>query len=315
MFSSWGKSIKKGQAGIALTAEGMAYAGLISSGSRPLLQDGGFFAAPQNAVLAQFEAVSQRENFKDWRLGVCLDSSRFNLSMIDTPAVGNDELLQALTWKVKDLIDFPLDELVMDYVDVPPTKSGTEMVYAVTSRELAIRQIVDQAHAVEGTLERIDIPALALQNIISRLPQTEEGIALLNLTRRDSLLTLGRGEKLYLSRGVDTRSSDLRERHLSSDGSLDFTLFDNLLLDIQRSLDYYDSFFVDPPIRHLLVPAADHAFDDLIEYLDQNLSIEVRVFALEELVAPAENLQQDPELYGELLLAVGAALCPAGLDA
>ena len=229
--------------------------------------------------------------------------------------MGKDELLQALTWKVKDLIDFPLDELVMDYVDVPPTKSGSEMVYAVTSREASIQQIVDHTLAVEGLLERINIPAFALQNIVSCLPQTEQGIALLNLTQRDSLLTLSRGEKLYLSRGVDARSTDLRERQATLDGSLDFTLFDNLLLDIQRSLDYYDSFFADPPIRHLVVTAADHAYDDLIEYLDQNLTIEVRSLSLEELITPAEQLALEPEYIGELMLAVGAALCPMDHDA
>ncbi len=298
-----------------MTADGIAYAGLTVRGQQPVLQSCGFTSAPQHALLNQLDTVSQDQGFKNCQWGVCLDSSRFNLSLIETPSVGKDELLQALTWKVKDLIDFPLDELVMDYVDVPPTKSGSEMVYAVTSREASIQQIVDHTLAVEGLLERINIPAFALQNIVSCLPQTEQGIALLNLTQRDSLLTLSRGEKLYLSRGVDARSTDLRERQATLNGSLDFTLFDNLLLDIQRSLDYYDSFFADPPIRHLVVTAADHAYDDLIEYLDQNLTIEVRSLSLEELITPAEQLALEPEYIGELMLAVGAVLCPMDLDA
>ncbi len=295
-----------------MTADGIAFASLVAHGQLPILQSCGFFAAPQNALLTQLEAAGQQHNFKDSLLGVCLDSSRFSLSLIETPSVTEDELLQALTWKVRDHIDFPLDELVMDYVDVPPTKSGGDMVYAVTARDTTIQQIVDQSLALEGSLERIDIPALALQNLISRLSMAKEGMALLNLTQRDSLLTLGRGERLYLSRGVDVRSSDLRERQMSHEGAMDIGLFDSLLLDIQRSLDYYDSFFVDPPIRHLLVSAADHAFDDLIDYLDQNLTIDVRAVTLEELVAADAALAQDPERFGELLLAVGAAMQPAG---
>ena len=312
MFAGWGKSKYTGKAGLALTADGIAYAGLASGDQLPLLRSCGFTAAEKKVALTQLQTLATHEHLKDCQLGVCLDSSRFNLSLVDAPTVGRDELLQALTWKIKDIIDFPLNELILDYVDVPPTKSAGEMVYAVTSHEAAIQKIVDQTSVREGALERIDIPALALQNILSRLPQAEEGVALLNLMQHDSLLTLGREEKLYLSRGVDIRSVHLRDMEIRVDRSRAMTLFDNLLLDVQRSLDYYDSFFVDPPIRHLLVPTADHAFDELIDYLDQNLSIDVDGFTLDELVVSEENLSIDPEYLGEVMLAVGTALWQTG---
>ena len=297
-----------------MTADGIAHAELRLDGQWPWLQNGGYEHAEQDGVLNQLAELSECGNLNDCQLAICLESSHFNLSFIETPAVEQSELLQALTWKVKDLIDYPLEELVLDYVDVPVTKSGNAMVYTVTARESSIRRIIDHIHATAWELERIDIPALALQNVLARLPQSEEGIALLNLTRRDSLLTLGRGDKLYLSRSVDIRSTDLTGMQHRQDEVRDTILFDNLLLDIQRSLDYYDSYFVDPPIRHLVISNPDHAFDALVEYLDQNLAIEARGFTLEEIAGIAEGLVIDRENFGELMLAVGAALCPADLD-
>ncbi len=308
MFSVWGKAKKRGKAGIALTADGIAYVGLNTDEQLPVLQSCGFTAASQAAVLIQLGALCKHESIQTYPLGVCLDSSRFKLSLIEAPSVEAEELMQALSWKVKDHIDYPMDELVLDYVDIPPTKSAAKMVYAVTSHESAIQQIVDQTGRDEGSLQRIDIPALALQTIVSRLPDAEEGIALLNLTQHDSLLTLGRSEKLYLSRGVDVRSSELRDGEANLDSSLAMPLFDNLLLDIQRSLDYYDSFFVDPPIRHLLVPTVDDSLNALIDYLDQNLTINIRRFTLDEIVTPGDELSIGQAHIGELMLALGVAL-------
>lgn len=313
MLSVWRKSKTRGKAGIALTVDGVAHAELLIDKQEVCLQSCGYQPAEQANVLSLLSGLHKDETLSDCQLSICLESSRFNLSLIETPAVDQSELQQALIWKVKELIDYPLNELILDYVDVPVTRSGNEMVYTVTARESSIQEILDYIRPNTWKLERIDIPALALQNVLSRMPHSEEGIALLNLTRRDSLLTLGRGDKLYLSRSVDIHSTELTSLQIGQDGHIDSSLLDNLLLDIQRSLDYYDSFFVDPPIRRLLVSNPDHASDALIEYLGENLAIEVKGFTLEDIASTTEDLVIDQEHYGELVLAVGAALCPAGL--
>ena len=284
------------------------HAGLSSDDASPVLQSCGFADLGQSNEQAELAALTKRTHLRGCRLAVCLDRSRFNLSQVEAPAVADGERLQALTWKVKDLIDYPLDELVLDYVDIPPTKSAAEMVYTVASRRSDIQQIVDCTQGGEGILERIDIPALALQNISARLPFADEGVAFLNLARRDSQLILGRAEKLYLSRGVDVQSSELQEALRSSEHAPSNALFERLLLDVQRSLDYYDSFFADPPIQHLLVSAVDTAFDELIDHLSRNLAIAVRPLRLDDLVTVSDSLSIEAEFSGELMLAVGAAL-------
>ncbi len=308
MFPFLGKSKFSNRAGIALTAEGIAFAELSFEESSPVLQRCGFSALQQAAAKVDLHELIRRERLTGARLAICLDRSRFNLSLIEAPAVEAAEMPQALSWKVKDLIDYPLDKLVLDYVDVPATKSSATMVYAVTSHETGIREIIDEVDEGKGSLERIDIPALALQNLASRSSLADEGVALLNLTHRDSLLTLGRGEKLYLSRGVGAQSSKLGNAERSGGDFPATPLPDDLLLDIQRSLDYYDSFFVDPPIRHLIIPSVDSLYDDLIDFLDQNLAIDVRRLNLDEMLIPGENLTLDAAYFGELILAIGSAL-------
>lgn len=314
LFSFWGNSRIKGKAGIALTADGIVYARLNLESPRPLLTSCGYEPVAPEKGNAELEALTQLHSLRGCQLGVCLAEGSFQLSLLEAPAVKRSELHQALQWRVKDLIDFPLEELVLDYVDVPPTKSGSGLVYAVTAQAPAIQTIVDQTSSGVCTLERIDIPALALQNLAGRLPEAEAGIALLNLTRQDSLLTLGRGQKLYLSRGVDVHSTDLTGEGDALQDAPNLALYEQLLLDIQRSLDYYDSFFVDPPIRHLLISSQDRAYDGLIDYLSENLTIDVRGLYLDEILNPGEDLAIEVSYLGELMLAVGTALWQAELD-
>ena len=307
MLAFLGRSKNSNRAGIALTAEGMAFAELSPDEASPTLKRCGF-SSTESGNGDRLHELLKRESLTNARLGICLDRSRFNLSMIEAPAVEAAEMRQALSWRVKDLIDYPLDKLVLDYVDVPATKSAGSMVYAVTSHEASIQEIVDEVNGGKGVLERIDIPALVLQNLASRLPFAEEGIAMLNLTRRDSLLTLGRGDKLYLARGIDARSLDLQQEQLREDSGLATPLLEGLLLDVQRSLDYYDSFFADPPIRHLVIPSLGSQYDGLVEFLGQNLAISVHPMQLEDVMLPAEDLNCDAAYFGEQILAIGTAL-------
>jgi MSHA biogenesis protein MshI len=310
LFSWLGKSKPRGRAGVAITAGGLAAAEFSPHESQPVLTGCGFFPLPVQDGSDQLDRLSRERKWQGQQLAVCLDRSQFSLSQVEAPVVEQDELSQALAWKVKEQIDFPLDELVLDYVELPATRSAAQMLYTVSSRHSTIQQIVDNAKQSEATLERIDIPALSLQNIASRLPISHEGVALLNLTHQNSLLTLGREGRLYLSREIDISSHELSSGEGGMDEFRRQQLLDDLLLTVQRSLDYYDSMFSDPPIKYLLISNGDGRFDGLVEHLGGNLQLAVASLNLLDAVTVDDQLHLDPAWYGELMLAMGAALWP-----
>jgi MSHA biogenesis protein MshI len=310
LFSFLGKTKRHLKVGIALTAEGCAFAEVSTDQASPLLNRCGFVSSQPGEAIANLQDLIKQERLTNADLAICLDRSRFNLSLIEAPQVEATEMHQALAWKVKDLIDYPLDKLVLDYVDVPSTKSSGAMVYTVAVNETNIQALVDEVGQAHGLLERIDIPALAQQNLASHLPVADEGVALLNLTHRDSLLTLGRGEKLYLARGVGVHCNELRSEMLPEGDRQSVPRLDDLLLDIQRSLDYYDSFFSDPPIRHLVIPSMNGQYDHLVDYLQRNMAIGVAEMQLDQVLSPGQQLSIETDYFGELILATGTALWP-----
>jgi len=119
----------------------------------------------------------------------------------------------------------------------------------------------------------------------------------------DGLITVFRDGEQFLARTLDTGRSALTA---NADAEA-------LVLEVQRSFDYFESALSQPPLGALYVyPGADEA-DPLLGALASNLTnVDVSTLALADLV----QADAEPEHAGALALhAVGAALRVAGGDA
>jgi MSHA biogenesis protein MshI len=83
-------------------------------------------------------------------------------------------------------------------------------------------------------------------------------------------------------------------------------LFDRIALEVQRSLDYYDSHFRQSPITTLALAPMPREVPGLVDYLKANLSINVITMDLTKLMECEVDLK--PELQSACLTVLGAAL-------
>ena len=83
-------------------------------------------------------------------------------------------------------------------------------------------------------------------------------------------------------------------------------LLDSVVLEIQRSLDYYDSHFSQPPISGLLLAPSETPLPFLKPHLSQNLAVPVKNLELGKLLRSRDNA--DELVESRCLTAVGAAL-------
>ncbi len=106
----------------------------------------------------------------------------YSLILVETPDVPTAELRQAVRWRVKDLIDFDVDEAVIDIFEVPTRKGGQEnMIYAVVARSPAVRALIDEFSDTGVDLEYVDIPEFAIRNLTALLPKDVGGVAFIYL--------------------------------------------------------------------------------------------------------------------------------------
>lgn len=234
-----------------------------------------------------------------------LPDGSYQLLLVEIPNVPADEMNDAVRWQIKDLLDFPVDDAIVELFEMPGQSSAGDksMAYAVATRRSNIRSHVESLHGAGFSLRIIDIPELCVRNIAILLPQDEDGVALLHFTENLGILTVTRQGVLYIIRRIEKGRSAIRSA--STDDFARTELVSSIVLEIQRSLDYYESHFDRRPLTELvLAPGSD--IGGLAESLNEQLGVTVSNLDLNGLFAMQSEVS--PEEQGDCLLAIGAAL-------
>lgn len=231
-----------------------------------------------------------------------LNPKDYNLHLVEAPNVEPEELRSAVRWKIKDLLDMKIDDAAIDVFQVPEDAyRGRDMVYVVASLKSKIKSIVNTVTDSGLELAIIDIPELVMKNISNCYVEDEHGVAFMDLRRTGSTMNITREDDLYLTRRINTQLDP--EVMQAADWEM---LKDRLVLEIQRSLDYYESQMGKSPINKIVLAPRQHDSAAMAETLNGLLAADVSVLDL------ASVLDSKPELTSEIqqtcLPAIGATL-------
>jgi len=233
-----------------------------------------------------------------------------NLLLIEAPDVQPAELKAAVRWRIKDLIDFHIDDAAIDVFEIPEQNSApgrTRLMYAVAAKATKIHENVESIEKTALQLATVDIPELAIRNITALLDDDIRGVAFLYLSMDSGVITLTRQGSLYLSRNIDTGLQQM----VSESGNEELSpqtqqALDKIVLEMQRSLDYYESHFAQPPITSLVIAPMEQEVAGVLPYLSANLGIAVSMLDLNSVLNTNEPISN--KLQSQCLLSIGAAL-------
>ena len=167
-----------------------------------------------------------------------LPLDQYQVFQLERPdGVDDSELGDALKWKLRDFLDFNPSDAVTDVFPFPEdaSRGRGDLVNVVAARKSLISELVALVDACDLKLVSIDIAELALRNLVPRIDPDHRGAALVHMRERFGQMIVCKGETLYLSRRLDVTSDDLR------DASRQENAVQSLALEMQRSLDYYES--------------------------------------------------------------------------
>jgi len=244
-----------------------------------------------------------------------MEPGTYGLLLVDAPDVPADELRAAMRWRIKDLIDFHIDDAVVDVFDVPDQKrvAAGRMMYVVAAKAPAVRQRIDLLEGAGLRLSAIDVPELALRNLAALLPEDVVGTALVHLGTESGLIMLTHQSTLYLARRFSFGLRTLESASVSYPGAEGQgwppgvrDMLDAVVVEVQRSLDYYDSHFSQSPIRHLVLAPLPVKVPGMTEYLSKQLGLSARVMDINQLIDTRKPLE--PDMQARCTTLIGEAL-------
>jgi len=290
------------RAGIALADGSFALAVVRRIGEgKPSLDHCAIHAASEDPTPA-LKAVLDK--LRIGRAPVCavIGGDDYQIVQVEAPDVLPSEMRAAIRWRLRDVINFEIEEAVIDVFETPDPVRRTQgkMLFAVAARDAAIQRISSSVRTVAKGFDSIDIPELCLRNLSALLPQNQRGVAMLALNERFAQLVITRQGVMYLSRRIETA----RFGQDSRDGAtIDAPA---LALEIQRSLDYYESQYDQTPIGDLVIAPANTRAHDLAGELKSETSLRVSALNVTEIFNVPDG--NDPVTDWPTLMALGAAL-------
>jgi MSHA biogenesis protein MshI len=250
-----------------------------------------------SGTLAESAATLEKLQIDRSPVSAVLGADDYQLVQIEAPDVLPAELRAAVRWRLRDAIDFPVEEATVDLLELPQQsrRANAKMVYAVAARTSAVELLGNTLSRQAPGFDVIDVPELCLRNLSTLLPQDQKGVALLMLREQFAQLVLTKKGVLYLTRRIElgVRSSD----------DLDPSV---LALELQRSLDYYETHYDQAPIGELVLAPDSLRIRALAAALRNEVGLNVTTFDVSELLEIPDAVQAPSDWLA--LTALGAAL-------
>lgn len=186
------------------------------------------------------ERLTRELKLSRYQCSTMLRAGEYDLLLVDAPSVPRAELKSAVRWKVKDMVDYKIDDASVDVLDIPSggaEAAAGQQLLAVLARNDVIRSCMQRFERARIPLSVIEIPETAQRNIAAFYEEDGRGVLLLYFGEGWGLLTITHRGELYLARRLDTGVEEAEA----------------VALEVQRTLDHFERQFAYVPVGKLLL--------------------------------------------------------------
>ncbi len=226
---------------------------------------------------------------------VAIPPGKYQITQIDKPSVPDEEVEGAIPWLIKDLVSMPQEDMICDVFEPPFKLPGqpAKLNVVVSSRPV-LMPLINVFQKAKVDLAAIVPQEFALPNILRTSPDAR--VVISQLKGSEASLQIIKDGKIYFSRWLRgfNRIHEYDEHEISPGIS------DSIGLEIQRSLDYYQSQLKQAPVKEIFISMATPYLDVLMRSVSE--TFQLKVFQLQ-----FASMEESP-LSGEWFPAIGAAL-------
>lgn len=227
----------------------------------------------------------EKENF----VGI-LDPGSYLLFPADKPSVPEEEWGQNLKWKIRDRIDYPPEQAVVEVFSMPSRgdQKDSDKVYVSVARERDVQRQVDFFRNVGVSLSSLTIQELTLGYLTDPLLDHSQGLALLYLGYEGGIVMVRRDKKLYLARSLEVglkRIAQCFEPSLNHEtiGFGGDTVLEDMVVELRRTFDYYERHFKQLAVEVVFVIPTEIPVQGLLPFLTEKLGISAHYLELDRM--------------------------------
>jgi len=227
----------------------------------------------------------------------------YRLLSTEKPEVPEEDLIDALSWDIKDSIGFPLEEATIDVFPVPKEAANQNQINVVAAKKIVINEQTALFKEANLKLNMIDIEELAYRNIAATQDKESLGSVVVILRRNHGMVLFYKSGELHFSRrlaaGYDLLNNDPGQ-------------IESIALEIQRSIDYFDRHFANIGINNLILLPYPGNEENTVNFLNSNLTVSCSLADLSSGIDWEHEF--NPLEKARCLLALGVALRVEGVS-
>jgi len=162
-----------------------------------------------------------------------LQPSEYQVIITDELPVEDAEFQAAIRWKIKDLVRFPAEDLLIDSFPLPPgANSSQNKIMVVVSKMSEIISLREKLTDIGLKLIIVDIPEMSLRNILNLYPKEGYASAILYIKDKNAQLIVVFEHNIYVTRNLMISKEVLKSAGFSQ-------LIERLHSEISRSFEYF----------------------------------------------------------------------------
>jgi MSHA biogenesis protein MshI len=278
------------------------------TGAQPVIELAKSFPGAVASDIDGFAKIVKEVQLERYALTTLLAGTEYQLLSVDAPNVPPDELKIAIRWKLKDMLDFHIEDATVDVLDVPVDPNApvrNKSMYAIAAKNQLIKDRQTLFDEVKAPVTVIDIPEMAQRNIAALVEPEGRGVAFLSFDWEGGLLTVTYNGELFLSRRIDVTLKQMQD----ATGDQKTSYYDRITLELQRSLDHFDRQYHFITLAKLVLGPMGEVASGLKEYLGSNLYVPVEALDLNDVL----DFTKVPDIaasdmQAQYFMAIGAAL-------
>lgn len=231
-----------------------------------------------------------------------LTSNQYELLHMDALDVPDEEAPKALRWRLKGLVDYPLNDVAIDVFHIPPhgVAGGRKKIFVAVTPLSALKIKLSTLEMAYLNTDVVTISELALRNFLTFVPLKHEApVIVIGFQQKSCQLLLFFKNDLYLIRELSLNKKQVEENAPEAQ---------SILLEIQRSMDYCQSELKLPGPRQIYLTPSFHKAGELLQFLRDELSVDVVLIDMNDYLEIEPKL--DLESQHNAFYSISGALTP-----